>query len=125
MMLCRTVDKRCTAQEALIHPWLTGLSSKAVGDFSGTTKKDGESAFQITTKLKAFYEQSQLQKKAMQVIAHRLQDDEIRELGKTFLALDTNHDGVVTVQELQRGLLQMQGKFEGEPGMQDLMRIMA
>jgi len=121
-LLTRSPEGRCSAQKALAQPWLVQGASQADEDH----RKPG-SALDVVNKLKAFYEQSQLQKKALEVIAHRLQDDEIRGLGKTFLAIDANHDGVVTVKELRRGLEKIHGhneQLECEPGLQELMRIM-
>lgn len=122
-LICRDVGQRWSAQEALNDPWLVEDATLADEHYRDAQKKPMQ-AFHIANSLREYYEQSQLQKKALQVIAHRLQHDEIRELGRTFLALDTNHDGVVTIQELQQGLQKMQGKLEGEPGLQELMRIM-
>lgn len=132
-LLTRSPEGRCSAQKALAQPWIAqGNGLHRAGSQADESRQSVDSlksgtALDVVTKLKAFYEASQLQKKALEVIAHRLQDDEIRELGKTFLAMDANHDGVVTVKELRRGLEKIHGhneRLECEPGLQELMRIM-
>lgn len=64
------------------------------------------------TNMKKFAAQNQLKKMALAKIAHRLEDEEIVDLKKTFLALDTDDDGIVSFTELQEGLVKLGSRVE-------------
>lgn len=124
-LLENSPKERFTAQHALTCHWIKEsetMAGQAYRDAGNNAK--GCDANEIVRKLKAFNERGKLEKKALQVIAHRLQDDEIRDLGKVFLALDANGDGVVTIKELKIGMEKMQGKFDGVAGLKDLLEWM-
>jgi len=125
-------DHRCTAAAALKYAWITDPATDAERVYRGEHvpfdnkplhSKNCLHAKDIVQKLSKFHQHSELEKKALEVIAHRLEDDEIRELGKTFLALDANHDGVVTVKELRNGIQKME-KMNSVPGMEELLEFL-
>merc|ERR1712034_186940 len=48
---------------------------------------------------------------ALIIIAHRVEDEEILDLRKTFIALDEDQDGILTFSELQSGLRSLGAKI--------------
>jgi calcium-dependent protein kinase len=89
------VAERCVAKEALKHPWIMRTAPGA-----------GEAQLQpnVVENLRRFREHSQLKKAAIQVVADRLQEDQIKALRTMFLELDTNGDGSLANAEIMMGL---------------------
>jgi len=89
-MICAP-EKRLTAEQVLQHEWMK------VSD-----KKDSL-AINYNT-LKSFVAAERLKKVALVYIATQLSGTEIQELAKLFQKLDTNGDGVLSLEEMQTGL---------------------
>lgn len=90
--------QRLSAEQALNHPWIKHFSSApnpaADAPFS-RTMLDHFRAFQALCKLK---------KAALTIIAQQMNETQIELLTHTFLALDEDGDGSITLQELRTGL---------------------
>jgi len=64
--------------------------------------------------------QNKLKKAALNIIAGQLGDSQIKALRDTFMALDGNGDGLLTVNEMKEGLLKS-GLKEIPPDLQQIM----
>merc|ERR1719277_887033 len=102
---------RFTAKHALNHDWIKHKAPRA-------TKVSLSSCF--AENLRSFRSQSRLKKAALQIIAGQMGESKIKKLRETFLALDTNGDGLLTRGELQEGL----ARAGLEKGSMDLEQIM-
>ena len=92
-MLCDPKD-RYTAEQVLSHTWVTNLAPNST-----------ESLLNLNVEtMSAYKNTNNLKKAALTYIASRLNDEEIKNLKEIFLALDTNQDGTLTVQEVKEGL---------------------
>lgn len=90
-LLLTDPSSRLTAVKALEHPWLSGNVSD-----SGLTC--------LLPSLSTFFRCEKLRKAAHLAIAIYCTEEEIMELKSKFEALDSDHDGVISVSELQVGL---------------------
>merc|ERR1711963_341154 len=70
--------------------------------------------------LRGFRSQNKLKKAALQIIANQLNEDQIKALRETFMALDGNGDGKLTVNEMKEGI-QKAGLKEIPPDLQQIM----
>lgn len=86
---------RYTAEQALNHAWIAKKAPKA---------KDVNLQENFVDNLRSFRSQNKLKKAALQIIAGQLNDDQIKSLRETFMALDHNGDGLLTAVELKEGL---------------------
>lgn len=90
-------EVRPSAVEALTHPWVqeenhdANSSQKVAIDLS---------------QLRSFGKMQQVQKAAMSCIATQLSGSQIEGLKKTFMSMDTNMDGTLSMAELEVGLKQ-------------------
>jgi len=97
-LLTRDVAKRYTAPEALEHPWLKGQTALK-------TPLDGA----VLKNLKNFSATSKLKQAVLTMMADTLSETEIKEMRKTFAALDENGDGCVTIEELKHAMAKVGG----------------
>merc|ERR1712048_622179 len=63
-----------------------------------------ETAMDVASRLKQFCRHSQLTQLALNAVAHTINDGEITRLRDVFLAVDSDGDGMLTVEELRHGL---------------------
>jgi calcium-dependent protein kinase len=54
--------------------------------------------------LRGFRSQNKLKKAALQIIANQLNEDQIKALRDTFMTLDANGDGKLTINEMKEGI---------------------
>jgi calcium-dependent protein kinase len=87
--------ERCCAKTALNHVWIVEKAPKASG---GALPKG------MVDNLKGFRSQNKLKKAALHVIANQLDESQMSALRSTFLELDTNSDGQLTVAEMKEGI---------------------
>ncbi|WZY85494.1 hypothetical protein YC2023_031878 [Brassica napus] len=92
---------RLTASEVLNHPWI---------------KEDGEASDKpldnaVLSRMKQFRAMNKLKKMALKVIAENLSEEEIIGLKEMFKALDTDKNGIVTLEELRTGLPKLGNKI--------------
>jgi len=86
---------RCTASEAVNHTWIARTAPAA----PATQLQPN-----VVENLRRFRAQSRLKKAALQIVADRLEEGQIKELREMFLALDTDGDGILTGEEIKVGL---------------------
>jgi len=86
--------KRTTCDKALQSPWISGLAPRATLGRKGS----------MIDNLKNFQSANQFKKAALQVVATEMNDIQIKSLRDTFLALDTNGDGLLSAAELREGM---------------------
>merc|ERR1712039_541653 len=71
--------------------------------------------------LRGFRSQNKLKKAALHIIAGQLNEDQIKALRETFMALDGNGDGLLTAAEMKEGL-KKSGLKEMPPDLQAIMQ---
>jgi len=86
--------QRIGADLALQSKWVSELAPRAQLGRSGS----------MIDNLKSFQSANHFKKAALQVVATEMNDTQIKALRDTFLALDTNGDGLLSAQELRDGM---------------------
>jgi len=102
---------RYTAEEALNHAW---TKQKAPCISHLPLQKN------LVENLRAFRSQNRFAKAVLHIIAGQLSEGQIRGLRETFLKLDGNGDGLLTLKELREGL-QLGGVKELPSDLQEIM----
>jgi calcium-dependent protein kinase len=92
-LLTLDVARRLSADEALDHPWL-----------SGKTALDTPIIPSVLDNLRRFEGGSRFKTAVLTAMADSLSDGEIKELEKTFRAIDENGDGMITFAEMKKAL---------------------
>jgi len=87
---------RHTAEMALNHVWVKNKAPKA--------KDVNLNQSGLVDNLRGFRSQNKLKKAALHVIASQLGESQIKALRDSFMALDANGDGLLTVNEMKEGL---------------------
>eukprot|EP00747_Dinoflagellata_sp_TGD_P148505 gnl/TRDRNA2_/TRDRNA2_176928_c3_seq5.p1 gnl/TRDRNA2_/TRDRNA2_176928_c3~~gnl/TRDRNA2_/TRDRNA2_176928_c3_seq5.p1 ORF type:complete len:523 (+),score=148.64 gnl/TRDRNA2_/TRDRNA2_176928_c3_seq5:44-1570(+) len=111
MLLKMNPRDRYTAEQALNHVWVKNKAPKAAGVALQSSLVDN---------LRGFRSQNKLKKAALHVIASQLGESQIKALRDTFMALDGNGDGLLTVNEMKEGLAKA-GLKEIPPDLQQIM----
>eukprot|EP00439_Symbiodinium_sp_Y106_P036787 s827_g4.t1 len=101
-----------TAEQALNHEWVRDRAPRATNVPIGTGLVDN---------LKGFRSQNKLKKAALHVIASQMSDAQIKDLRETFIAMDEDGDGLLTVKELEEGM-QRAGMTEIPPELNDIIK---
>ena len=111
-LLRKNLKKRFSANEALKHIWLTDrkqihghASQLTVSVFDG---------------LKGFAEHGNFKRLVLQLLARGLTEFQVQDLRKKFLALDSAGDGLLTLDELTRGVKEL-GIHLGNVELQDIV----
>jgi len=91
LMLTKDAEKRPSASELLEHKWLRANAD----ELTGTVPKT------LGTNMKNFTGGSKLKKLALTVIASQIKESEIEEMKNTFMLLDKNKDGTLTLVEME------------------------
>jgi len=112
MLLKMNPRDRYCAEQALNHDWIKNKAPKA----TNANLQEG-----FVDNLRGFRSQNKLKKAALQCIANQLSDTQIKNLRETFMSLDSNGDGLLTVNELKEGLAKA-GLKEIPPDLQDIMQ---
>ncbi|XP_010253754.1 PREDICTED: calcium-dependent protein kinase 13 [Nelumbo nucifera] len=86
---------RLTAKQVLEHPWIQN-AKKAPNVPLGDVVK---------SRLKQFSMMNRFKRKALRVIADHLSIEEVEDIKEMFKRIDTDNDGVVSIEELKTGLL--------------------
>merc|ERR1712003_119807 len=102
---------RYTAEQALNHVWIKNKAPKA----TGAKLQDN-----LVDNLRGFRSQNKLKKAALHIIANQLNEEQIKALRETFMALDGNGDGKLTVNEMKEGIRKA-GLKEISPDLQQIM----
>ncbi|XP_041027861.1 calcium-dependent protein kinase 13 [Juglans microcarpa x Juglans regia] len=85
---------RLTAKHVLEHPWLQNAkkaSNVPLGDV-------------VKSRLKQFSMMNRFKRKALRVIADFLSTEEVGDIKEMFKKMDTDNDGVISIEELKAGL---------------------
>jgi len=94
-LLNMDTSSRATASDALETTWITQKAPKA-------TDVSLDAGF--VENLRGFRSQNKLKKVAMNVIANRLDDENIKALRDMFTRMDKNDDGILSITELKNGI---------------------
>mmetsp|Transcript_1808 Transcript_1808/g.1993 ORF Transcript_1808/g.1993 Transcript_1808/m.1993 type:complete len:516 (-) Transcript_1808:854-2401(-) len=108
-LLKQDPKERMTAAQALDHPWVKG-------DTATESKLDDS----VVTRLKKFAQMNKFKKLALEVIASQLSTAEIKGLEQMFKAIDTDNSGSITLEELRKGLTNLNGQVKED----ELVKIM-
>lgn len=95
MLLKMNPKDRYTAEQALNHVWVRNKAPKSQNVALQASLMDN---------LRGFKAQNRLKKAALHVIASQLGESQIKNLRETFMAMDGNGDGLLTVNEMKEGL---------------------
>merc|ERR1711972_126783 len=95
MLLKMNPRDRYTAEQALNHEWIRNKAPKAANVSLQSNFVDN---------LRHFRGQNKLKKAALHIIAGQLNEDQIKALRETFMSLDNNGDGCLTVAEMKEGI---------------------
>lgn len=87
--------ERLTPKECLNHPWVKNATDNEVS---------GDVSDKYLQRLKMFQGASKLKKAILSYLASRVTEEEIKENITIFNQIDKNHDGYITMKELQKGL---------------------
>lgn len=112
-LICLDPAARYTAAQTMGHIWVKNQAPRA--------REEPLKACTLTN-MRAFRGNNNLKKAALQVIAQRLKEDDIKQLKDMFLTLDSNSDGTVTFQELSEGIEKL--NISGFENLKDLMQEM-
>lgn len=93
VMLTKDAEDRPSAASVLQHEWISQLAARS----APSSKTVGRMA----TRLKTFRAAHKLKKVALTTIAQQLDDARIQELKATFMEMDVDHSGSLTLQEMQ------------------------
>lgn len=111
MLLKMNPRDRYTAEQTLNHDWIKNKAPKA---------KNVSLQANFVDNLRGFRSQNKLKKAALNIIANNLNYDQIKALRETFMALDGNGDGQLTVNEMKEGIKKA-GLKEIPPDLQQIM----
>eukprot|EP00927_Polykrikos_kofoidii_P023661 TRINITY_DN21720_c0_g1_i1.p1 TRINITY_DN21720_c0_g1~~TRINITY_DN21720_c0_g1_i1.p1 ORF type:complete len:598 (-),score=126.18 TRINITY_DN21720_c0_g1_i1:258-2051(-) len=87
-------EERMTAQKSLDHPFIAKCRQK---------EKQVDAS--IVEELRDFSKQSRFRRVVLMMIAWSLSSDEMAKVEEYFLAMDTNHHGTITYQELKKVMI--------------------
>lgn len=93
---------RYTAQQALGHPWVALVTRASALRASTVTR--------VYKSLDSYRDNPELKKLALQAIAHKATTEEVQKLREVFHNIDKDHDGTITMQELNQALRKNYGE---------------
>jgi len=98
---CCTMNpsRRLSAQTAVNHHWIKQPKDLSRSG-SQTNSKDSSN---LIAKFKAFSSTNRFKKAALHIIAHHVDEDNLRKLREQFNTMDKNGDGELTLEELKAG----------------------
>jgi len=92
--MCKMEPKlRLSSEQVLNSSWIYSHSNNAAGNLPGD----------IIARLRNFTSVNRFKKAALNIIAHRVDDDQITRLRDTFIGVDRNGDGQLSLAELKDG----------------------
>merc|ERR1712072_788273 len=112
MLLKMNPSDRYTAEQAVNHTWIKDNASKGEAAPAADTH--------FIANLRGFRTECKFKKVALQAIASHLGEAQIKNLSDTFLALDTNGNGTLTISEVKEGI-EKAGLKEIPPDLKELM----
>jgi len=118
-LLVKDPKKRLTSEEAYNHPWI----QRQVASDHDTTELNSD----VFDSMMSFLDTQKLKRAALTLIASQIPETEIDSLRQTFIKMDANGDGTLTMEELKDGLHQIStvtGKDIKEGDLETLMGAM-
>jgi len=102
-LLVFDTKKRFTAQEALDHPWLTGeaASTQPV-------------AVSVLRSLRTFAKTCRFKAAVLNVMTETLSDEDVENLKRSFVGMDENKDGIVSLAELRKAMQKLDKNLPAE-----------
>jgi len=94
-MLTLDEAKRISAKDAVNHPWIQKTAGRPV--------RQRDMSAKLISNFKNFHSAQRFKKLALTCIATQLNEKEIKNLKDTFLTLDKNGDGTLTLEEIKSG----------------------
>lgn len=85
------MQTRITASQALSHDWFKGAETPS-------TPLD----YSIISRMEEYADWSQTRKLLLNKLAGKLDEEHVRDLRDQFLLVDTDHDGLITIAELEQ-----------------------
>lgn len=98
-MLKMNPKERFTAKQAMEHVWITEKAPRAKGAMALNTN--------LVENLQKLKGRNTLQKAAIHVIAHQMDEDKIKKIRACFEEMDTDNDGQLSAAEIRAGLSKM------------------
>lgn len=95
-MLRKDPTERTTIEDCLKNPW-TSRRKGSAGEHSHVLHED------VIKTMRRYARSTVLRKAALQAVATRMTEQQIRGLGQLFQQLDSNQDGVLSLRELRAG----------------------
>jgi len=95
LLMTKDIDKRIRAKAAHDHDWIQRNAPK-VTDETMALKRS------MSKNMESFSAKSRFEKVAISLVAHLLDDSEIEDLNRAFKSFDTNGDGTLSLQEIER-----------------------
>jgi calcium-dependent protein kinase len=96
-MMDMNADTRITPSEALLHPWLSGMSDDLRNPLPSA----------VVSRLGEYQDFGTMKQKVLGMIVKNMEDDELEGFAKMFRRLDADGNGEVTVAEVNAALNQL------------------
>ena len=96
-LLEKDVNKRLSASEALMHPWISTHPEE------GHKELGFEVEVEVFEDMEEFFESSSLKKTTLSLLASCMPEESVEDLRQEFINLDKDDDGVLTFDELKEG----------------------
>lgn len=106
-LICKDVNQRFTAEQAMTHPWITQNVNKSSESMAGETFTDMQQTFELLKNKKA----------ALTYLSQRMQPQNFTELQNQCLARDAPRSGMLSYEQFlqaceQSGMPMVQREFE-------------
>ncbi|KAH0475452.1 MAG: uncharacterized protein KVP18_001888, partial [Porospora cf. gigantea A] len=103
--------RRPSAADSIQHPWIQYYAQSAAVQENPLNYRLG---VDLLEKFKAFRKCPTMKRLAITCVAYQMSEKEIGSLHDIFLALDANHDGVLTVSEIKQAFQSLNVNYDGE-----------
>lgn len=115
LMINKDPQERCTATEAYRHRWTQ--KENVQGEGWALQPEDD-----IVKSMRQFLQHNRLKRVALQIIARQISDDDITKLRNIFLRIDEDQSGSLTIDEMDKALLELEVDQNARQEMAAIMR---
>ena len=116
-LLVKHPDDRMSLDDALKHPFMMSADTMFLADGSHRrTEVSGD----VVSGLKNYVEMSKFKQMLMGAVAFTLSPQQIAELKEEFHAMDTDHSGTISMQELKKSMATVRGISVSEEELADM-----